>query len=80
MANDKEIRELAYNIWEKEGRPQGKDVEHYIRAKTILEELERKRELELVSQPSLEEVEPSPPNKQLELPPKPKKKSARGRR
>ncbi len=80
MNKDKEVRELAYNIWEQEGRPQGKDVEHYLRAKSILEESERKRILELASQPSHMELEPSPPIKQLELPPKRKKKSTHSRR
>ena len=40
MATEEQIRELAYSIWEKEGRPQGKDIEHYFRAKEILEEQE----------------------------------------
>jgi hypothetical protein len=53
MAIDKEVRELAYNIWEQKGRPQGKDVEHYLKAKIILEELEGKKVLELAPQPSV---------------------------
>jgi hypothetical protein len=35
---EEQIREMAYHIWEKEGRPDGKDVEHYFRAKAMLEE------------------------------------------
>lgn len=34
---EEEIKQLAYTIWEREGRPHGKDVEHYFRAKAILE-------------------------------------------
>lgn len=40
MATEQQVRELAYAIWEKEGRPQGKDVEHYFRARQILEHQE----------------------------------------
>lgn len=29
---DEEIRLIAYHIWEKEGRPQGRDREHWLRA------------------------------------------------
>jgi hypothetical protein len=38
MATEQQIKELAYAIWEEEGRPEGKDVEHYFRAQQILEE------------------------------------------
>ncbi len=40
MANDEEIRRLAYSIWEQEGRPEGRDVDHYLMAKQMLEERE----------------------------------------
>jgi hypothetical protein len=33
MVTEEQIRELAHAIWEEEGRPEGKDVEHYFRAK-----------------------------------------------
>lgn len=29
---EEEIRRIAYEIWEKEGKPAGKDFEHYMRA------------------------------------------------
>ena len=38
-----EIKVLAYKIWEEEGRPQGMDVEHYLRAKALLEKQEAER-------------------------------------
>jgi len=41
MPTEEEIRKLAYSIWEEEGRPDGKDVEHYMRAKAILEHKEK---------------------------------------
>jgi len=40
MVTEEQIRELAYSIWEQEGRPEGKDQEHYFRAKQILKEQE----------------------------------------
>ena len=40
MATEEQVRDLAYAIWEQEGRPEGKHVEHYFRAKQILEEQE----------------------------------------
>jgi hypothetical protein len=40
MPTEEQIRELAYQMWEQQGRPEGKDVEHYFAAKQILEEQE----------------------------------------
>ncbi|MFH0768798.1 MAG: DUF2934 domain-containing protein [Chloroflexota bacterium] len=40
MITEEQIRELAYAIWEQEGRPEGKDQEYYFRAKQMLEERE----------------------------------------
>lgn len=40
MVIEEEVKRLAYEIWEREGRPHGKDVEHYYGAKRILEERE----------------------------------------
>jgi hypothetical protein len=37
MAKEKEIRLIAYNIWEEENCPHGKDCEHWLRAETIWE-------------------------------------------
>ncbi len=50
MATEEQIKEVAYNLWEQEGRPEGKDLEHYLRAKKILEE----------GPPPVIEVPPSP--------------------
>jgi hypothetical protein len=38
MIKEEEINALAYLIWEREGRPEGKDVEHHLSARKILEE------------------------------------------
>jgi hypothetical protein len=39
-AREKEqrVRERAYRIWEEEGRPSGKEKEHWERARTEIEE------------------------------------------
>ena len=37
MAKEDEIKLIAYNIWEQENRPDGKDWEHWFRAEAILE-------------------------------------------
>jgi hypothetical protein len=34
--SDDAIRERAYHIWEREGRPQGRDFEHWVRAQVEL--------------------------------------------
>ena len=35
MEREEEIRRLAYSIWEKEGYPHGRDIEHWLKAETI---------------------------------------------
>ncbi|MEX0761056.1 MAG: DUF2934 domain-containing protein [Dehalococcoidia bacterium] len=34
---EQEIREIAYQLWEQEGRPEGRDIEHYMAAARELE-------------------------------------------
>lgn len=31
-ANEERIRAIAYALWEEEGRPDGRDIEHWLRA------------------------------------------------
>ncbi|MBI4488263.1 MAG: DUF2934 domain-containing protein [Deltaproteobacteria bacterium] len=38
MQREEEIRLIAYQIWEEEGRPQGRDVEHWLKAEAIWRE------------------------------------------
>jgi hypothetical protein len=38
MVTEQQIKELAYAIWEKEDRPEGKALEHYFLAKQMLEQ------------------------------------------
>ena len=41
MITEEEIKKLARAIWEAEGCPEGRDCEHYFRARRMLEEKER---------------------------------------
>jgi hypothetical protein len=58
MVTEEQIKELAHALWETEGRPEGKDVEHYFRAKQILEEKENTRVIELPPSPPIPELSP----------------------
>jgi len=58
MVTEEQIKELAHAIWEQEGRTEGKDVEHYFRAKKTLEEREKARVIELPPPPSIPELSP----------------------
>jgi len=77
MLTDEDIKKLAFAIWEEEGRPDGKDVEHYLRAKKILEEREAKRVVELAPVPQL--VELAQPPKKIPLPSSKDKRNIRAR-
>jgi len=66
MITDEEIKKLASSIWEEEGRPIGKEVEHCLRAKIILKEREAKRILELAPIPPV--VELAQPRKKFLFP------------
>ena len=41
MAKEDEIRLVAYNIWEQENCPNGKDCEHWYRAEVIWKEQQK---------------------------------------
>jgi hypothetical protein len=51
MATEEQIRELAHSVWKQEGHPEGRDVEHYFRARRLLEEREAARVFELAPPP-----------------------------
>jgi hypothetical protein len=74
MASEEQIKELAYAIWEQEGRPEGKDLDYYFRAKQMLEERE-------AASPPDNEL-PIPPTSILQSPspPKPVERNTRKRR
>ena len=74
MATEEQIRELAFAIWEQEGRPEGKHVEHYFRAKQILEAQEASRVTEIAPKPPVIELAPQKPPVELASPPRRKKR------
>jgi hypothetical protein len=38
MEREEEIRRIAYQLWEQEGCPQGRDLEHYFKAESIYQQ------------------------------------------
>ena len=61
MVTEEQIKDLAHALWEQEGRPEGRDLERYFRAKRILEEKEATRVIELAPPaPIIELAPPSP--------------------
>ena len=75
MATEEQIKAKAYSIWEQEGHPEGKDLEHYYLAKKILEEQEANWIIEL--SPLTRAVELTEPPKRIPLPASPSKRSIR---
>ena len=67
MVTEQQIKELAFAIWEEEGRPEGKDLEHYFRAKQILEERQASSLIELTPSP-ISKLPQRPPTPQLAPP------------
>ncbi|MBI4286383.1 MAG: PRC-barrel domain-containing protein [Chloroflexi bacterium] len=53
LVTEENTRKLAYSIWEAEGQPEGKDLEHYFRAEWMLREQEAKRSARQVFAPVL---------------------------
>lgn len=82
MDREDEIRLIAYNIWEQENCPNGKDCEHWIRAETIWEERQkpfRKKATKESESPIPSFLITPPPNPTKLLSP-PAKKNIRARR
>jgi hypothetical protein len=75
MITEEQIKELAHAIWEEAGRPEGKDVEHYFRAKKTLEEREKTCIIELPAPPPVPELPPQAATETLH--PSKRKKSTR---
>ncbi len=64
MVTEQQIKDLAYAIWEKEGRPEGKDLEHYFQARQILEERQESSLIELASSTKAKSPQRSQPPQQ----------------
>ncbi len=69
MVPEEQIKKLAYSIWEQGGRPRGKHLEHYYRARQILEHQEEAHIIELGPPRHILELPASPPTIQLAPPP-----------
>ena len=39
MNREEEIRQVAYKLWQEEGCPDGYEIQHWLRAKMICEEI-----------------------------------------
>ena len=65
MITEEQIRELAYTIWEQEGRLEGKDQEYYFRAKQMLEEREAASSTANESGPPASALQPPSPQKPI---------------
>jgi hypothetical protein len=77
MATFEEIRVLAYKIWEDEGCPEGRAIEHYFKAKEELEKLEHARALELPAAELLPELAAAPAPLELAAPRRTPRRKAR---
>lgn len=75
------VRKRAYSLWEEEGYPAGKDLEHWERAKREFDSFKPGRMKRATSRPTAASAKPAsikPECKGSEaLPPPPKKKAAR---
>jgi hypothetical protein len=67
MFTEQQIKDLAYDIWEKEGRPEGKDTQHYFQARQTLEEKHVSSLRELAS-PQIAKSQQHPQTHQLTPP------------
>jgi hypothetical protein len=38
MEREQEVRRVAYELWQREGRPDGRALEHWLKAQRVLEE------------------------------------------
>ena len=80
MPTENEIKQLAHAIWEQEGKPEGKELEHYFRAQKTLEERKKELVIELASPQKKLQLEPQPPITELSPPPTKRKKFSRRRK
>ena len=70
MVGEEQVKELAYAIWEQEGRPEGKDMEHYYRARQTLEHQEAVHATEFGPPRPIAELPVPAPTIELATPPR----------
>ena len=56
MHHEEEVRLIAYEIWEQKGRPDGQDLEHWLRAEAIWEERQMYPSEETAGKPIVKKV------------------------
>lgn len=61
MDKEDEIRLIAYNIWELEGCPDGKDCEHWFRAEVIWEQQRKPNITQLPAKTPAKQFTPNAP-------------------
>jgi hypothetical protein len=59
MATNEEIRQLAHRIWEEEGKPEGRALEHWVRATQTLEKSQPGEKSLVVSAPAKASLVPA---------------------
>lgn len=77
MATEEEIKRMAYKLWQEEGQPDGKHLEHYFRAIRILEEQGTTNSSLLISEPPVAEISSAAPTPLLKPRNKPWSKKTR---
>ena len=56
MYHEDQLRLMAYRIWEDEGRPEGRDKEHWFRAASVWQDSQRRKQ---AGQPAEEPYSPA---------------------
>lgn len=41
MQRENEVKQIAYHIWEEQGHPDGRDLEHWLKAEVVWQEKQR---------------------------------------
>ncbi|OGO39155.1 MAG: hypothetical protein A2147_02005 [Chloroflexi bacterium RBG_16_57_8] len=80
MPTEQQIKELAYALWEQEGRPDGKDEEHYYRAREILVDQEKANVIKLPPPPPTAKLAAPAATPKLKEAPKKSTTTTRGKK
>jgi hypothetical protein len=58
MAREDDIRLIAYNLWEEEACPDGKDCEHWYRAEIIWQEQQKQNTVSKLTKSGFKQLAP----------------------
>lgn len=56
MHHEDEVKLIAYELWEQEGRPDGQDMEHWLRAEAIWAERQLPQVEEVARKPAVKKT------------------------